>query len=56
VHVPAGTTVTVELPIGPDQLSYWNAAKRDWVLDTARYQVGMGGSSSVELTKSFEVR
>jgi len=55
VAVPAGGSVEVRFEIGPDALRYWNAAARDWVLDAARYEVGIGGDSTVELAASFEV-
>ncbi len=56
LFVPAGQTVTVEFPVGPEQLRYWNAAAHDWVIDPSLFDVGIGGDSTVELTVSFEVR
>jgi len=55
VTLQPGESQVVEFPVGPDQLTYWNAAARDWVLDPADYQVGIGGSSTVELTATFTV-
>ena len=55
VAVPAGGSVEVQFEIGPDALRYWNAVARDWVLDAAHYEVGIGGDSTVELAASFEV-
>jgi len=55
VAVPAGGSVEVRFEIGPDALRYWNAVARDWVLDAAHYEVGIGGDSTVELAASFEV-
>ena len=35
VTLPAGTSRTVEFTIGPDERRYWNAAARDFVLDSS---------------------
>lgn len=55
VNVPAGATQRVEFTVGPDELRYWNAALRDWVLDPAEYVLGIGGDSTVPLTAEFTV-
>lgn len=55
VNIAAGATVRVDFEIGPDQLRYWNAGARDWVLDAARFEVGIGPDSTCELAASFEV-
>lgn len=55
VTLAAGESTTVTFTLGRAQLSYWNAAARDWVFDAARYQVGIGGDSSVALTAEFTV-
>lgn len=53
--IAPGATQTVEFEIGPEELRYWNAAVRDWVLDEAEYVVGIGGDSTVALTATFTV-
>ena len=55
IALRAGETVSVEFVLGREQLSYWNAAARDWVFDAADYLVGVGGDSTVALTQRFAV-
>ena len=56
VAVPAGQTATVRFTLGPAELRYWNAAARDWVIDTSSFDVWVGGCSTAELAAEFEVR
>lgn len=51
----AGESTTVTFTVGPDELRYWNAAARDWVLDATTIDVYVGGDSTASLTTSFEV-
>jgi beta-glucosidase len=55
VAIEAGASVTVEFSLGPDELSYWSAATRDWVQDATTYDLGVGGDSTVELGTTFTV-
>ncbi|WP_257210363.1 glycoside hydrolase family 3 C-terminal domain-containing protein [Actinomyces ruminis] len=55
VHVPAGRTVTVELPLGPEQLRYWSSVTREWVQDETVIDIAVGGSSAVPFTAQIEV-
>jgi beta-glucosidase len=55
VHLRAGESRVVEFPIGPDQLRYWNAAARDFVLDAAAFDVWVGGDSTAALATAFTV-
>jgi beta-glucosidase len=55
VHLRAGESQVVEFPIGPDQLRYWNAAARDFVLDAAAFDVWVGGDSTAALATAFTV-
>ncbi|MDU0348929.1 glycoside hydrolase family 3 N-terminal domain-containing protein [Actinomyces sp. MRS3W] len=55
VHVPAGQTVTVDFPLGPQQLRYWSAATGTWVQEPTTIDVAVGGSSAVPFTAQFEV-
>ena len=50
VVLPAGESRRVEFRVGPEQRRYWNAAVRDWVLDESVFDVGIGGSSTADLT------
>jgi len=55
VSLEAGESVTVEFPLGPAELTYWNAAVRDWVIDASTFDVWVGGDSTADLTASFTV-
>jgi beta-glucosidase len=51
-----GESRTVEFTLGPDELRYWNAAARDWVIDAATFDVWVGGDSTAALGATFTVR
>jgi beta-glucosidase len=55
VTVPAGGSVPVSFPLGPDQLSYWSAVTRDWVQDETVLDVWVGGSSAAVLHTELTV-
>ncbi|NNM45386.1 beta-glucosidase BglX [Knoellia koreensis] len=55
VPLRAGESKQVRFVVGPDQRRYWNAAKRDWVLDASTFDVWVGGDSTADLTTTFEV-
>jgi beta-glucosidase len=55
VGLAAGETRTLEFVLGPQQLRYWNAAERDWVIDPSTYDVWVGGDSTAELRTTFRV-
>ncbi|HEY0237135.1 MAG TPA: glycoside hydrolase family 3 N-terminal domain-containing protein [Friedmanniella sp.] len=55
VAVGAGQTRTVTFEVGPEHRRYWNAVERAWVLDPSTFDVWVGGSSTAELTATFEV-
>ena len=55
VALEAGETRTVRFALGPAELRYWNAASRDWVIDTATFDLWVGGDSTAELATTFEV-
>ena len=50
-----GQTGTVQFTLGPDQLRYWNAAARDWVIDASPFDVWVGTDSTADLATTFEV-
>jgi len=55
VTLAAGESQTLRFPLGPGELRYWNAATRDWVIDTTTIDVFVGGDSTAELTTSFTI-
>jgi beta-glucosidase len=55
VTLPAGASRQLQFPLGPEQRRYWSTTERTWVLDDAVFDLWVGGSSTAELTTSFEV-
>jgi beta-glucosidase len=55
VTLPAGASRRVQFTLGPDHRRYWSTTERDWVLDTSVFDLWAGGSSTAELTTTFEV-
>ena len=55
VTLAPGETRAVRFPLGPGELSYWSAARRDRVQDETCIDVGVGGDSTAPFTTSFEV-
>jgi beta-glucosidase len=55
VPLAAGESRQVRFVVGPEQRRYWNAAKRDWVLDPSTFDIWVGGDSTAELATTFEV-
>jgi beta-glucosidase len=51
----AGESQTLRFRLDPDQLRYWNAATRDWVIDTTTIDVFVGGDSTAAQTVSFTI-
>ena len=51
----AGESQTLRFPLGPHELRYWNAATRDWVIDTTTIDVFVGGDSTAAQTVSFTI-
>jgi beta-glucosidase len=45
----------VQFKIGSEHRRYWSTTERDWVLDASVFDVWVGGSSTAELTTTFEV-
>jgi beta-glucosidase len=54
VTLPAHTSLGVQFTIGPDQRRYWSTTARNWVLDSSTFDIWVGGSSTAELTTTFE--
>ena len=55
VTLAAGESRTLEFPLGPEQLRYWNAGVRGWVLDASTFDIWVGGDSTATLTTTFTV-
>jgi beta-glucosidase len=55
VSLAPGESRTLEFPLGPAELRYWNAAVRDWVIDATTIDVFAGSDSTAELTASFTI-
>lgn len=50
-----GEKKTVRFGLGPNSLSYWSAARRDWVRDAAEFDVWVGSDSTASLHGTFKV-
>jgi beta-glucosidase len=55
ITLAAGESRTLTFPLGPGELRYWNAAVRDWVIDTTTIDVFAGSDSTADLTTSFTI-
>ena len=55
ISLPAGESRSMRFALGPAELRYWNAAVRDWVVDTSTFDVWVGGDSTAELGTTFQV-
>jgi beta-glucosidase len=55
VILPARTSRQVQFTLSPDQRRYWSTTMRDWVLEPSTFDIWVGGSSTAELTTTFEV-
>jgi beta-glucosidase len=54
VTLGAGEARTVAFRLGPDELRYWHPLERDWVIDTATFDVWVGGDATASLGATFE--
>ncbi|MBI4940331.1 MAG: beta-glucosidase BglX [Actinobacteria bacterium] len=55
ISLAPGESRQATFRLGRDELTYWNAAARDWVVDGTTVDVYLGGDSTAELTTSFTV-
>ena len=53
VTLGPGEARTVRFSVGPAELSYWNAASRDWVLDASTFDVWVGGDCTAQPRRPF---
>ena len=56
VTLEPGEPRTLTFALGPDELRYWSAAQKDWVLEASTFDVWVGGVSTAQLTETFTVR
>lgn len=57
VTLGAGETQTVEMPLEPDSLAYWDVAQNRWVVEHDKVRVMVGSSSAdLKLEKTLQVR
>ncbi len=57
VHIPAGRSMTVVLPLKAEDLKYWDEKRRGWVLEKGRVQLMIGAASDdIRITGKIEVR
>ncbi len=55
VTIAGHGTATVTFELGAAELSYWSSATRGLVQDATTLEIGIGGSSNLELTATLEV-
>jgi beta-glucosidase len=55
VTLAPGESRTVTFALGPDELRYWSAARKDWVTEASTFDVWAGGDSTAPLTATFQV-
>ncbi len=57
VHIPAGESMTVTIPLKADNLKYWNEEKHAFVLEKGQLQLMVGASSEdIRLTGTIEAK
>lgn len=55
LRLAAGESRTVTFAVGPNELRYWNAATRGWLVEASTFDIGVGGDSTAPLSASFQV-
>jgi beta-glucosidase len=53
--LPPQASQQVQFNIGPEHRRHWSTTERNWVLDHSSFDLWVGGSSTAELTTTFEV-
>lgn len=56
VTLKPGETRTLTFRLGDAELRYWNAAKRDWVIDDAVFDIAVGADSTAKFDSSLAVQ
>jgi beta-glucosidase len=49
-----GESRRIGFELGPGELRYWHPQERDWVLDSATFDVWVGGDSMTQLGTTFD--
>ncbi|GII26462.1 beta-glucosidase BglX [Planosporangium mesophilum] len=55
ITLAPGASQTLTFPLGPDELRYWNAAAKDWVIDSTSIDVFVGGDCTATQNVSFTI-
>ena len=55
ITLPPHAKKTMHMSIGKQELTYWNAAKKDWLLEPATFDVWVGPNSDAKLHSTFVV-
>jgi beta-glucosidase len=55
ISLDPGESRQLTFRLGRDELTYWNAAARDWVVDSTTVDVYVGADSTAELTTSLTI-
>ncbi len=55
VSLAAGEKRTIRFSLGKNELRYWSAQAKDWVQDTASFDVWVGSDSTATLHANFQV-
>jgi len=55
IALAPGETRTVQFRLGPDELRYWSAARREWVLEPSLFDIWLGGDANAAASVRFEV-
>ena len=57
VKVPAGKTVTVDLPLNAEDLKYWNVNTQQFELENGKIEIQVGGASDkISQTKTINIQ
>ena len=55
ITLPAHGSTSIQMTLGKDELSYWNSSKKDWVTESATFDVWVGDNSDAALHANFTV-
>lgn len=55
ITLPAHGSKSIQMTLGKDELSYWNSSKKDWVTESATFDVWVGDNSDAALHANFTV-
>ncbi|WP_029036265.1 glycoside hydrolase family 3 C-terminal domain-containing protein [Salinimicrobium xinjiangense] len=57
ISIPAGKSVTVDLPLKAEDLKYWNIQKQEFELENGQIEIQVGGASDkIVLTKTISIQ